>query len=310
MQLARLVLAGLALSPACAVPADIGESAGALTDPVPTGPGVYTLAFDTSDGDQRAYVLYLPDDYDQTRVEPFPLVAMFHGLGGSASGFAGMLATTGLQTLADDQDKIIVFLHGRVGTSVTTSGWWDYSPNGRDDVLYTQELLDHLHTELNVDCRRVFAAGHSLGGRFVHELGSRDPWRFRAIADVSGFYALTGGAGPAAPPPGALLPVLIVHSFGDGVVPLAGGVGTLLPMTSFEPTLFGYNAWYANNGCTEPTQRLLSIGWDIQQTDCDAPRADPLLQFVTVTGGTHAWPDVPGDWYDASSEILAFFDAQ
>jgi polyhydroxybutyrate depolymerase len=172
---------------------------------------------------------------------------------------------------------------------------------GRDDVGYTQQLLDHLALHLNVDEDRVFAGGHSLGGRFVHELGSRDPDRFRALADVSGFYG-SPFAQPAAPPAGTLLPVLIVHGTDDMTVPPAGG-----PL--FLPTQSTYDAWYANNACTEPTNVLLSIFWTIQTTDCLPGITDPVVQYVLVAGLQHNWPTV-ADHYDASSEMLDFFDMQ
>ena len=180
----------------------------------------------------------------------------------------------------------------------------------RDDVLYTQELLDYLALAINVDETRVFAAGHSLGGRFVHELGTRDPERFRAIADVSGFYGTTIGQ-PAAPQPGTFLPVLIVHGVLDWIVPPEGGPGLLFPNVSFQPTQFTYDSWYANNDCTEPTVQLLSILWYIQQTDCTASRPVPAVEFVSVSFHGHRWPAVAlGDFYDASSQMLAFFDSQ
>ena len=279
----------------------IGGAQQALTDGVPTGPGGYELAFEVSTGDQREYFLYLPDGYLQNRAQPYPLVAMFHGLGGSAASFAATLDAAGLRDLANQQDKIVVFLQGTLGLTITQQGFWNLGSGGRDDVLYTQELLDHLASELDVDETRVFAGGHSLGGRFVHELGARDPSRFRAIADVSGFYGTPAGE-PAAPPAGTLLPVLIVHGAVDPVVPLAGG-----PV--FLPTEYNYTSWYANDDCTEPTNRLLSIFWDIETTVCRAGTTHPIIQRVIVSGLDHHWPRT-ADGFDASSEMLDFFDMQ
>jgi polyhydroxybutyrate depolymerase len=294
----------------------IGEERLALTDDVPVDPGVaYELAFEVSTGAQRAYILYLPDDYvhDPDLGAPHPVVFMFHGLSGSAAGFAATLEAAGLRTLADEQDKIIVFLQGTVGLTVSDPGWWNTTSVGRDDVLYTEELLDHLADALNIDLDRVFAGGHSLGGRFVHELGSRIPDRFRAIADVSGFYSATLFGEPSPPSNGTFLPVLIVHGALDGVVPIDGGLSSnpLLAFLGidFEPTQYTYDSWYDNNDCTEPTLRLLSQYWDIQTTDCVASEPDPVVQFVSVGGLGHWWPTA-ADFYDASSEMLAFFDMQ
>lgn len=281
---------------------EIGDAVLQVTDEVPIDAGGYALDFEVSDGDQRSYLLYLPLGYDQLRADPYPLVAMFHGLGGGAADFADKLEDAGLRDLVDDQGKIVVFLHGKEDSPVNeVGGWWNMTNTGRDDVLYTTDLLDHLALELNVDETRVFAGGHSLGGRFVHELGSRIPSRFRAIADVSGFYGTTV-AEPAPPPFGTLLPVLIVHGIDDQVVPITGG-----PV--FRPTLYTYASWYDNNDCTEPTSVLLGQFWTILRTDCQASESDSILYFVSVGGLGHHWPTA-ADHFDASAEMLAFFDMQ
>lgn len=301
------LLVALLLS-GCAPSEEIGGAALPITE-LPTDAGGYALDF-VSNGDQRSYILYLPAGYDPERVPGYPLVAMFHGLGGGAANFAAQMEDAGLRDLADDQGKIIVFFHGKVDSEVTElGGWWNLTTTGRDDVLFTEQVLDHLATGINVDETRVFAGGHSMGGAFVHALGTRVPERFRAIADVSGFYGTTGGQ-PSPPPAGTLLPVLIVHGYDDPVVPYAGGV-VVLPFigpVNFLPTQDTYDSWYDNNDCTEASNLLLGQFWTIELTDCRATEADPILFFVSVAGLEHHWP-TEADFYDASSEMLAFFDS-
>lgn len=307
----RVTLVALLLSACTASVDDMDEVAAistALTDPVPQKAGSHTLAFQVPGGPQRAYILYLPSGYDPARRLGYPVVMMFHGLFGSAQGLAATLAAAGTQDLADDQGKIFVFMHGDIGTAVNTSGYWSIVDGGRDDVTYTTELLDHLTQELNVNDSRIFAAGHSLGGRFVHELGSKVPHRFRAIADISGFYATqTDEPDPIYVPNG--LPVMFVHGDIDTIVPPDGGVGTLLPFVNFQPTEYGFDAWYANNGCTEPVLTAVTQFWELQQTYCLQGDTEVRIRSVRIDGHGHSWPSLAGDNFDASVEMLEFFDS-
>lgn len=279
----------------------------AVTDPVPSAPGAYGLAFDVSNGEQRAYGLYLPPAYDPLRPEPYSVVAMFHGGGQSAFSFAGRPGMQALQGLVDARDsEVVVFLQGRRGTSVTTRGIWDPGGIVKDDVLYTQELLDYLGASLNTDPDRVFAAGFSNGGRMVHELGAQDPGRFLAIAAVAGYYGTTV-AEPVPPPAGTLLPVLIVHGDADPTVPYLGG--PTLFVGDFLSAQDAYDRWYANDGCTLISYTIYLADSDYLTTACEFGTFRNIIKFYTVYNHGHSWP-VAADGLDASASMLQFFDQQ
>jgi poly(3-hydroxybutyrate) depolymerase len=314
----RRLVSLLALAAACSQPTDdLGSSALALNDPVPTSAGLYPLAVDSS-GDQRAYLLYLPFGYDQNRATPYPLVLMFHGLGGNATALATTMTNVGMKPLVDTQGKIVVFMQGTLGTAVDTAGFWNFTGStlARDDHAYTDRVIARLSRHLNVDENRIYGAGHSLGGAFLHDLATTDPDRFAAIADVSGFYA-TATYAPSPPPAGTLMPVLIVHASDDPIVPHLGGPGLLGAALDFEPTQYGYDTWYADNGCTEPTLQAITctaipppggvpICWDIQTTDC-LPGLDRVVEFVLFGPHDHSWPE-EADGVDAAETMLEFFD--
>lgn len=288
----------------------------AFTDPIPRAAGSYPLRFDVSNGDQRAYILRLPAGYSLARAVPYPLVAMFHGAGQSATSFSNRPGMLRMATLADAQGKIVVFAQGKLGTGVMAPGAWDTTGAVRDDLLYAEELIDHLTSSpvLNADPARVLAAGFSMGGHFVHALGADTPTTFRAIGVVSGFYGSTI-AEPPPPPAGTLLPVFIVHGDADGTVPIAGG----------DPVAAGgfrlsagesFSRWYTNDGCTEfvvgallPQPPLPQATHALFSTNCQAGIANPKIQFTEVFGLTHHWP-IAADGYDASAKLLEFFGAQ
>jgi polyhydroxybutyrate depolymerase len=284
-----------------------GMAAEGSTSVVPSVPGLYALTFDVSNGDQRAYLLYLPPGYDPARVEPFELIAMFHGGGQSAVSFATNPGMLRLHELVEAQNRIVVFLQGSLGTSVFDLGVWNFYSFGRDDVLYTQELLDHFAVTLNIDEARVFAAGFSMGGRFVHELGARDPGRFRAIAVVEGYYGTTV-IEPVPPPVGTMLPVFIVHGDADHVVEIAGGNPAPLGGT-YLSAQDAYDRWYANDSCTTLSYTIYLAGAEYLTTACQFGTFRNVLKFVTVYGHGHSWP-VASDGYDASNSMLLFFDQQ
>lgn len=281
----------------------------AITDPIPQVAGTYALRFDVANGDQRAYILRLPAGYNPARAVPYPLVVMFHGSGQSATSFSNRPGMQRMATLADQQGKIVVFAQGTLGVSVVMPGTWDTV--GAADLLYGEELVDELAASpnLNADPTRVLAAGFSMGGHFVHTLGAGTPATFRAIGVVSGFYG-SDTVEPPPPPVGTLLPVFIVHGDADGTVPILGG----------DPVSFGglrlsaldsFNRWYTNDGCTTfvALPVLPPATHTFRFTNCQAGIAIRKIKFTTVFGLGHLWP-IAADGYDASAELLAFFDAQ
>ena len=146
-----------------------------------------------------------------------------------------------------------------------------------------------------------------MGGHFVHALGAGTPATFRAIGVVSGFYGSTT-VEPPPPPAGTLLPAFIVHGDADGTVPIAGGdpmAGGGLRLSADD----SFSRWLTNDSCTEIIGGLLLPTHAPFSTNCQAGIANPKIQFTTVFGLGHHWP-VAADGYDASAELLAFFDAQ
>ncbi len=284
------------------------------TGPVPTTPGLFSRLFDQSSGLQRSYVLYLPPGYDHNRVDPYEMIFMFHGGGQSAASFAGRPGMLKLKEHADADDRIVVFLQATPGNSVFIPGLWLTNPLVRDDVAYTEELLDHLETELNVDTDRVFAGGFSNGGRFVHELGSELPGRFLALAAVSSYYGTTLDE-PAGPPAGTMTPIFITASENDQVLPYLGGLGSGLLPIDYLSQQYGYDSWYADNGCTIPTSTIYLAGAHYDKTACVFGTFRNIIQFVTVDQmnfGTedHAWPTLANSGYEATNGMVNFWDQQ
>jgi poly(3-hydroxybutyrate) depolymerase len=298
----------------CATPIDsselpaVGETAQAVTDPIPQVAGMFPLRFDVSNGDQRAYLLRLPAGYNPARPAPYPMVVLFHGAGQSAQAFAARPGLVRMQALADAQGKILVFAEGAVGTSVTAPGTWDATAGGAD-LLFAEELTDFLATspDLDADPARVLAAGFSAGGHFVHALGAEAPTQYLAIGVVSGYYGSTV-LEPAPPPAGTLLPVFIVHGDADTTLPIAGGDPVAAGGLRLS-TQTSYDRWYTNDGCTRGSAIpvLPPPRYTYEMSPCRGS-AVQKLRFTTVFGLGHLWP-VAADGFDASAGLLTFFNA-
>jgi poly(3-hydroxybutyrate) depolymerase len=305
--LARLLVI-LAIS-GCTSVDELAETSAAVTDPVPDTPGRHDLLFDMSNSAQGAFILELPTNYDPLAATPYPIVFLFHGGGQSADSFYDRPGMVRMRALADAQDKILVFAQGSRDGLLTTASYWDPTGATKADLLYAGNLLDHVLANVNGDADRVFAAGFSMGGHFVHYAGVTAD-RIRAIGVVGGYYG-SNLSTPPVPATATSMPVFMVHGANDGTVNPAGGGAA--GFTSIDDA---FNAWYANNACSEPEFNTavvnpgppLTVLRTLRGTSCQPDDSGTLLLTV-VNGLGHLWP-TSTQGFDASAEMLEFFDLQ
>jgi predicted peptidase len=184
-------------------------------------------------GQTYRYQVYIPVDYVTTK--KWPIIACLHGAG--QQGNDGLLPTRG--DLSDNIRRnrslfpaIIVFPQAQMGTR-----WLD---------LDMQELaiaeLDQAIKEFQVDSKRVYLTGFSMGAGGTYRIAYRWPEKFTAIVTVAGFIetppaSMNSPAGMEAdrranvfvdaPDPFAALasrlkniPIWIFHGDADSVVPV------------------------------------------------------------------------------------------
>ena len=154
-------------------------------------------------GEEMRYRLYVPESYDAAAGAP--LVVALHGFGGNQDYF--FRAVPNLPALCDQYGFILVAPMGR-----STDGWYgaplsipgsaprssgrppppktrapeeeaEYRALSEADVMNVIELV---REEYNVDARRMYLMGHSMGGFGTWWLGQKYADMWAAIAPMSG----------------------------------------------------------------------------------------------------------------------------
>lgn len=151
-----------------------------------TGPK--RIEWKVGDGTREALV-YAPANVGK---EPHPLVFVFHGHGGTMKH-----ASTTITVHKHWPDAICVYPQGLntpsklVDPDGKRSGWQSNAgEQGDRDLKFFDEMLKSLRKDYEVDDKRVYATGHSNGGRFTQLLWAERGETFAAVAP-SGSTATT-----------------------------------------------------------------------------------------------------------------------
>jgi polyhydroxybutyrate depolymerase len=245
----------------------------------------------------RHYLVYVP----RHRRGPLPLVLLFHGGAGHPQAFARV---TGMHTLAERAGFVVVYPAGTQGRRGMT---WNGRMQRRadiDDVGFVRAMLNALQTSNEIDRRRVYAAGMSVGGSLVYELACTMSEHFAAVAVVAGVMT-SENCDPARP-----VPLLHIHGTDDQRVPLHGGRGRRTARhNTWPPVESGIERWCEINRCSRPGNVIRSFEGMVGRRYTGA--AD--VELWLVEGGRHVWPGgTPGwrwrwrFWRPRRSTIAAF----
>ena len=231
-------------------------------------------------GEIRRYLLYVPRH--RLGGEPLPLVLMFHG---GASHPRGIARVSGMHYIAEREGFIVAYpagIPGRWGLTWNPGGADVNSPGG--DVGFARALVDELRRRYEIDPRRVYAAGMSVGGVLVYRLACTMSNRFAAIAVVAGTMA-TENCRPSLP-----VSVLHIHGTADQRVPLRGGRGRMTARhNNWPPVADGISRWCEINRCGQPGQVVRLIDGLVGHRYT----GDGDVELWLVEGGRHVWPGSP-----------------
>jgi len=252
-----------------------------------------------SAGRTRHYVLHVPESVAGSE-RPAPLMLVFHGAGGSATG---MREHTGLDAEADRLGYIVAYLEG----SGVYRSW------GSDqiaDVEFVEDLIEKLQRELPINPDRMFAVGFSSGGRFVQRLACDLGDRITAFASVS---ATMDRATAVTCSTGHNVSALFVLGTDD---PSVGWDAATPPQPAHSLTaeeVMGH--WVRINGCSAtPEVSVLpeASGSDagVERWEYPGCKAGTAVVLYVLTGQPHDWPQTIGtDSATAGGLITEFFES-
>jgi predicted peptidase len=173
-------------------------------------------------GTRYPYQLYIPSNYDASR--SWPVVLFLHGAG--ERGSDGVLQTevgiaSAIRRYPQRYPAIVVM------PRAPRDSFWAGPPG--DAAI---AALDLTCKELNIDARRVYLTGLSMGGHGSWMLAHRHVERFAAVLVICGFVGDRPNR-PSVVPPGEgtphqrmaarvkRLPIWIVHGEADSLVPVS-----------------------------------------------------------------------------------------
>ncbi len=141
------------------------------------------------DGSAQPYELFVPPGYRASRA--WPVLITLHGFKGNAGDY--FRNTFGLAR--DWRGGETLAAHGRHGTAPTEAPMIVIGPQARGQTMYRHagevdvlEALADVQRRFNVDARRIYITGGSMGGTGAAYLPFRHPDRFAASVALAGYH--------------------------------------------------------------------------------------------------------------------------
>jgi poly(3-hydroxybutyrate) depolymerase len=217
-----------------------------------------------SGGVNRTFFLSTPSGYDSS--VPHRVIFMFHWNYGSINSIvnppdADRNTDRPFYGMGDLSDGKTIFIVPQGLLSPTGGAGWE-NPNDRD-VIFTDDLLAAVSSDLCVDTTRVFTTGFSYGAAMSYKLACARPDKFRGAA----VYAAGPVSGNDPAECTTPIPFFQVHGVDDPIINIATGLSVLdvftrlngcTAMTPPEPPQDGHTCT-SYEGCQVPT-RFCSFG--------------------------------------------------
>jgi polyhydroxybutyrate depolymerase len=263
--------------------------------------------FMVSSGEQREYLLYVPESYDRSR--PTPLVISLHGAG---LWGAAQRDISQWNRVADREGLMVVYPSGVAGAGPRI---WreDGGPRLQADVRFISELIDTLKAAYNIDPTMIFADGLSNGGGMAFVLSCTLSDRIAAVGTVGAAQLLPFSWCTDRRP----VPLINFHGTADGAAPYHGGA-SWVTRDPFPDVQAWTKRWARRNRCAlNPIDSAVAV--DVTRRTYPSCAGDAAVVLYTIRGGGHSWPGggpLP-EWFvgptsqsiDASSLMWAFFRA-
>lgn len=156
-------------------------------------------------GETMGYLLYLPKGYNKEDRKKWPLLIFFHGSGERGNDLNLVKKHGPPKIVETGKEFPFVIVSPQVALN------HQYSEG------HPKAFLDHLTESYNVDEKRFYLTGLSMGGFITWDFAMEFPERFAALAPVC------GGGNPAKIKKIKDIPVWAFHGAKDDAVPLSQG---------------------------------------------------------------------------------------
>lgn len=230
-----------------------------------------------SSGEERKYLLYVPDSYDASK--PVPLVINIHGF---AQWPANQAEVSKWNQLADKEGFIVVYPSG-----LGFPKRWRVTPSAEDptgvekEVQYFADLIDKLSAQYAIDPNRIFANGLSNGGGMSLRLACNLSDRVAVIGGVAGAYLVDLNACPGG------VPAIFFHGQADKIVPFEGGPSERFALPF--PNIATFVEDYARLNRCELDETVILETENVRGVRYEECAAGTVV-FYTIADGGHTWP--------------------
>ena len=171
------------------------------------------------------YRLCLPKNYDNSK--SYPLVMFLHGAGERGTNNTAQLtanrgATLWAETANQEVNPCFVIAPQCYSNRQWVNTAWGYGSYEQenvavsDELLMAMDILDSLGLDYNIDTKKLYITGLSMGGYGTFDAITRFPGKFAAA------IPMCGAGDPSKAFHIGNMPLWIFHSADDPVVPVAG----------------------------------------------------------------------------------------
>jgi len=255
----------------------------------------------------RFYRIYVPPSYDGS--EPVPLVLAFHGSTGMGEDFKPSTILwfyrdvffedyTDFNEKADEEGFIVVYPKALVFYiphinyylfAYNALQWpdsWFRWRNLIDDVGFTEDLINKMQRNYNIDSDRIYITGFSAGADMTHSLGCVLSDKVAAIAPIAGAVACKDATDEEfiyPPDPENPVSVIVFHGTNDSLIPWEGNEENCAVNDSVQ-------FWVEHNGCDpDPEINVSESGNIVRYTYSNGTDGSEVILYKAV-GGEHWWP--------------------
>ncbi len=237
----------------------------------------------TVGGLERTYHLFAPTGESS---QPKPLLIAFHGGGMIGDAFPQQ---TQFQTLGQAQGFLMAFPQGYALEG--NEGEWQLNtrPDSQHDIDFVKAVIEDVASKHNVDRKRIYVTGYSLGSMFSYEMACQLSDQVAAIASSAG----TMPQSPADCSPQRFAPIMHIHGDADGIISYSNSwgwkswdeVGTMMDI----PSLIAY--WKTKYGCQNENATTAGTSTHTVHDTCTQ---NARVEHYRISGQSHGWPDTIG----------------